>query len=133
VYDLSKSPWAINMGQGAILSQASIAFNTALLTTIVDLGANVLYVDAAYYFNLMANQPAVYSFTNSTAAACVSLDVGPGIGIGNNQVNSSLCTTSTIAAGIDYKAFLFADNLYVNPVAHRLFGDYAAARMRSRW
>ena len=133
VYDLSKSPWASAIGQVSALSTASIQFNTSLLTSIVDLGANVLYIDSAYYLNLLANLPASYGLSNSTSAACNSVDAGPGIGIGAGQVNSALCNTSTIVGGVDYKTVMFADNLYLTPVANRLFGDYAAARMRTRW
>ncbi|MDB5872454.1 MAG: family lipase, partial [Ramlibacter sp.] len=79
-YDLSRSPWAAATGQGALLTDVSTKFNTELLVSIVDLGANVLYVDAALLFNLMANGPATYSFTNSLDAVCNSIDPGPGIG-----------------------------------------------------
>jgi hypothetical protein len=55
--------------------------------------------------------------------ACTSVDAGAGIGIGAGQVNSSLCTPSTIAAGVNYTTYLFADPLYFAPSAQRLFGD----------
>ncbi len=133
VYNMSKSPWGVASGQAAVLSAGSISFNTALLTSVVDLGANVLYVDSAYYVNLMVNLPAAYGLTNSTVAACTSVDAGPGIGIGANQVNSSLCTATTVTAGIDYSTYAFADNVYLAPTAGRAFGDYAAGRTKSRW
>ena len=40
-----------------MLNSASSAFNEGLLVGIVDLGANVLYVDLAYYVNLYHRQP----------------------------------------------------------------------------
>ena len=132
-YDLGKSPWAIAISQQALLSDASGRFNDQLLLSIVDLGANVLYVDAALLFNLMVASPPSYELTNATDLVCTSVDPGPGIGTGAGQVNSALCTTSTLVAGADYNTYLFADRIYPTPKGHRKFGDYAYERIRSRW
>lgn len=132
-YDLAKSPWAVATGQTGLLGEASGKFNEQLLLAIVDLGANVLYVDAALLFNLMAASPSAYGLSNATDIACTSVDPGPGIGIGAGQVNSALCTPSTIVAGANYNAFLFADRVYPAPQAHRKFGEYAYDRIRARW
>ncbi|MDB5871076.1 MAG: hypothetical protein JWQ07_518, partial [Ramlibacter sp.] len=132
-YDLSRSPWATVTGQGALLTDVSTKFNTELLVSIVDLGANVLYVDAALLFNLMANGPATYSFTNSLDAVCNSIDPGPGIGIGAGHVNSALCTPATVLSGADYGTYVFADEVYPTPQGQRTFGDYAFQRIRARW
>ena len=132
-YDLGKTPWATSTNQVTLLSEASSKFNTELLVSIVDLGANVLYVDAALLFNLMANSPASYSLVNSIDPACNSIDPGPGIGIGAGQVNSALCTTSTITSGIDYNLYLWADRVYPTPAGQRKFGDYAFQRIRALW
>ncbi len=131
-YDLSRSPWAVAIGQTSLLNQASGKFNDALLISTVDLGGNVLYVDAAFYFNLITGNPANYAFSNAAAMVCNSVDPGPGIGIGLGQVNSSLCTPSTVG-GQDYSKFVFADGLYATPVAQRLFGDYAYSRIKNRF
>jgi outer membrane lipase/esterase len=132
-YDLGKSPWALSTSQTALLSDASGKFNEQLLLSIVDLGANVLYVDAALLFNLMVSSPAAYELANVTDIVCTSVDAGPGIGTGAGQVNSALCTTGTIAAGANYAAYLFADRVYPTPQGHRKFGAYAYDRIRSRW
>jgi outer membrane lipase/esterase len=132
-YDLGKSPWATASGQVSLLSDISTKFNTELLVSIVDLGANVLYVDAALLYNLMINNPTVYSLSNSIDPVCTSIDPGPGIGIGAGQVNSALCTTNTIVSGADYNLYLFADRVYPTPAAQRKFGDYAFQRIRARW
>ncbi|MDR3455004.1 MAG: SGNH/GDSL hydrolase family protein [Rhodoferax sp.] len=141
-YDLSVSPWAVAIGQprlSSLLSTTTVQFNDALLLSIVNLGANVLYVDAAFYFNLLTASPASYSPLGTTGnyptpvAVCTSVDPGPGIGIGANQVNSSLCTTSTILAGVDYTTYLFADALYFAPSAQRLFGTNAYSKLSTRW
>jgi outer membrane lipase/esterase len=132
-YDLGKSPWAIATGQASLLSDASTKFNTELLVSIVDLGANVLYVDAALLFNLMTSSPASYTLANAADPVCTSIDPGPGIGTGAGQVNSALCTPTTIVSGVDYGVYLFADRLYPTPSGHRKLGDYAFQRIRSRW
>jgi outer membrane lipase/esterase len=132
-YNLGRSPWAAAIGQGGFLTQASTRFNEEMLVAIVDLGANVLYVDAALFFNLMESNPTAYDLTDTSNAVCTSVDPGPGIGIGNGQVNSALCTTATLPSGADYTRFLFADAVYPTPQAHRKFGEYAFERIRSRW
>lgn len=131
-YDLGISPWARGAGQTSLLSEASTRFNTELLVSIVDLGATTLYVDAALLYNLMYNNPAVYSMGNSLDPVCNSVDAGVGIGIGAGQVNSALCTTSTLI-DTNYGAYLFADRVYPAPAGHIKFGDYAYSRIRARW
>jgi phospholipase/lecithinase/hemolysin len=131
--DLARTPWAVSTGQTDLLTNLSTKFNTELLVSIVDLGASVLYVDAAFQFNLMTNQPAAYSLINSTDPVCTSVDPANGIGIGAGKVNAALCTTSTIAAGVDYTVYLWADPVYPTPQGNRLFGDYAYQRIRQRW
>lgn len=132
-YNLSKSLWAINTSQTDLLYQASIAFNNEVLVSLVDLGQNVLYVDAPLFFNVATATPTVYGMTNSTNAVCTSVDPGPGIGIGPGQINSALCTPSTVLAGVDYTQYVFADWVYPTPTAQRQFGTYAYARITQRW
>ncbi|HYF41053.1 MAG TPA: SGNH/GDSL hydrolase family protein [Ramlibacter sp.] len=132
-YNLGRSPWAITTAQVPLLTELSGRFNDELLVSIVDLGSNVLYVDAALYFNLVTSAPAAYGLRDATSIACTSADPGQGIGTGTGQVNSALCTPSTLLPGIDPAAYLFADRLYFTPVGNRLFGDYAFDRMKERW
>ncbi|RYF38568.1 MAG: GDSL family lipase [Comamonadaceae bacterium] len=132
-YNLGKSPWAISTKQESLLETASSRFNEETKVSIVDLGANVLYVDAAFYLNLVTAAPTAYKFKDSTTVVCTSVDPGPGIGIGAGQVNSALCNNSTIGAGLDPALYIFADPVYITPVAARLFGDYAYSRIRERW
>ena len=132
-YDLGKTPWAKAINREALLSDASSRFNEGLLVSIVDLGANVLYVDSAYYVNLYVGTPANYGFNNATTPVCTSLDTTNGIGIGAGQVNSALCTTSTLVASANQDAYVFADSVYLTPNAHRQFGNYAYDRLRARW
>lgn len=132
-YDLGKTPWAATIGQQTLLSSASTAFNTGLLVNLVDEGEKILYVDAALLFNLMAGTPTAYGMTNSTDAVCTSVDPGPGIGIGAGQVNSALCTPSTIVSGANYTQYLWADPIYPTPTGHSQLATYAFGRVRSRW
>jgi outer membrane lipase/esterase len=131
-YHMGKSPWAIGIAQVDLLTEASQRFNDDLLVTMVDLGANVLYVDAAAHFNLMVAFPPAYELTNVVDPVCTSVDPGPGIGTGAGQLNSALCNTGTLAAA-NYNNYLFADRVYPVPNGHRKFGDYAYDRIRARW
>ncbi len=132
-YNLGRSPWAAALGQTSALEQATQAFNVALKVSIADLGANVRYIDAEYYFNLLSGSDyANYGLANVTGVACASVATGAGIGTGTGQVDSSLCTPSTLnpaivanSAGVTYDQYLFADRLYVTPIAQRLFGVQA--------
>lgn len=132
-YNLAKSPWATAINQGNLLLDASSRFNEEMLVSVVDLGARVLYVDAAFYFNLVTAVPSNYNLTDGVTPVCTSVDAGPGIGIGAGQVNSALCNTNTIVSGADYSKYVFADRIYPTPQAHSLFGDYAYERLRERW
>jgi outer membrane lipase/esterase len=133
LYNMAKSPWAIALGQTALIGAASAKFNEQLLVNIVNLGANVLYVDAAYYFNLVTATPTGYGLLDATTVVCNSVDSTNGIGIGAGSVNSALCTTSTITTGLDYTKYTFADPVNFSPAAQVLFGSYAYTRLRARW
>ena len=132
-FHLGKTPWAITTSQVAVLTEASSRFSDELLVAIVDLGANVLYVDAPLHFNLMVASPPSFNLINAVDSVCTFVDPGPGIGTGTGQVNSALCTTSTLLPGADYARFLFADRIYPTPQGHRKFGEYAYTRIRARW
>ena len=132
-FHLGKTPWATAIGQADLLTQASGKFNEELLVSLVDLGAKVLYVDAAFFFNIMVASPVSYSLTNSIDPVCTSVDPGPGIGIGAGQINSALCTTATLLTGADQNLYMFADRVYLGPQAHRKFGENAYTKIRSRW
>jgi outer membrane lipase/esterase len=143
-YDMGRSPYAAQTGQGARLSTLSSEFNIKLKTELFgyNIADRVLYIDAEYYYNLVIsnpNSPTYASITNVTVPACDAsansnaIDPGPGIGTGPGQVNSARCNSSTITPGINPAVTLFADGLYFTPIANSLFGDYAFDRIRTRW
>ncbi len=133
VFNMSKSAWSTAIGQSTLLDAASSKFNEQLLVTIVNLGANVLYVDSAYYFNLIYSSPTAYNLLDNSTVVCTSVDSANGIGIGAGKVNSKLCMTSTIVTGLSYNSYLHADSVYFTPAVHVLFGNYAYTRLRGRW
>ena len=130
-YNLGRSPWAVQLGSDGMLQTLSTSFNNGLLVTLVNDGANVLYVDFALYFNQQTSNGS--NVSNYTNAVCTSVDPGPGIGTGNGQVNSKLCTPATVLPGVNYGDYLFADRIYPTPRGHTLFGDYARGRIENRW
>lgn len=129
VYRLGRTPWATTIGKEDLLTSASDAFNSSLLVNIQDLGDRVRYVEMAGYVNPINDtyhRPWNYiGFGNSTNPVCTSVDAGPGIGIGAGQVNSSLCTSSTLVGGADPNGYEFADPVYVSPLSQRQLGDHA--------
>lgn len=132
-YDLSFTPWGISTGKQSLLTQASTAFNSAVLVSLVNEGETMLFLDTALQFNLMATNPASYAFVNVTDPACTSVDPGPGIGIGTGKVNSLLCTTTTIPTGVDYSTYLWADPVYPAPAAHSRLATFIFTRVHDRW
>jgi len=160
-YDASRSPWGNNSGLASLMSLAVVGsnaqslvnpitctqaagptsinivgFNAALEASTADLWTNVLYIDSAYYYNMITginNAAAAYGLRDATTVVCSTLDSGVGIGIGANQVNSHLCSNSTIITGLDYTKYAFADKVYFTPAAQVLFGNYAFGRVRARW
>lgn len=132
-YNLGRSPWARQTGQGGLMERTSSRFNEALLIAVADLGANALYVDAALRFNLDTANPGGSGLDNVTDPVCTSVDAGAGIGTGTGQINSLLCTPATVVAGANYGRWLFADRVYPTPHGHQLLGDYALSRIRDRW
>jgi outer membrane lipase/esterase len=133
VPDLRATPWAVMINQQPLLSVASTDFNNALLVGLVNEGEKMLYMDIALLFNLMASNPQAYGMTNSADVVCTSVDPGPGIGIGNNQVNSSLCAADSIVAGATYSLYLWADAVYPTPTGHNRIVDYVLNRVQARW
>jgi phospholipase/lecithinase/hemolysin len=130
--NLGRSPWALQTGQQGLLESASRRFNQQLLVSLVDLGGTVLYIDAELQFNLYVSDRGVYALDNVTDPVCTSVDPGPGVGTGNGQVNSRLCTPATLSSA-EYAKYLFADRVYPTPRGHELFGEYARTRIRDRW
>lgn len=135
VYRLGRTPWAAALGQSdsnsntSLLTQASDAFNASLLLKIEDLGTHVRYVEMAGYVNPIndsVHRPYNYiGFANSTNPVCISTDSGAGIGTGTGQVNSALCTSSTLVPGADPTTYEFADTVYISPTSQRQLGDHA--------
>lgn len=132
-YNLGLSPWGRAQGNRAgVWTAAASAFNEAFLVASVDLGANVLYIDAPYFYNLALSNPGFYGMNNTSEAVCNSVDPGAGIGTGAAQVNSVLCTTSTLI-NATYANYFWADRLHANPRVQREMGNYAYDRLRARW
>lgn len=134
-YNLGRSPWAKQTGQGGLLEAASIEFNNKFLLAVVDLGENVLYVDAAQQYNVYEANPANHQLSDASTLACTNVDPGEGIGTGPGQVNSLNCTTADVVqpGTTTYNDFLFADRVYPTPRGQRLFGEHAFNRIKERW
>lgn len=131
-YNLGRSPWARQTGQGAVMESAASEFNEEVLVSLVNYGRTVLYVDMALLMNQLTASGAA-QFPNVTDLACQSIDPGPGIGTGPGEVNSRLCTPATTGDSTRYNDFLFADRIYLTPRGQQRLGEYARDRTQDRW
>ncbi|MBK9235166.1 MAG: SGNH/GDSL hydrolase family protein [Rhodoferax sp.] len=137
VNNLGQTPWATRTAKATMLTNASIKFNEALLLAIVDLGNQVLYVDLYNYASAVVVTPTFFGLTDAATPVCTSVDAGNGIGTGTGQVNSALCSTTTLVSGAEvdkkYNSYVFADGLYFTPAMNRLFGANALSRVAARF
>lgn len=126
-YDVGKTPLFRNTPQEAVATRLTRTFNDRLKLAMVDLGDNVLLVDAEEYVNrVVITGGASYSLNNVSNPACAGSTVGLG------SVSASSCTSG--AFGTNNPAFhLFYDPVYLTPAGQKLFGDYALALLRERW
>lgn len=121
---MGNSPWARNLGWHDEINKLSTEFDAALKVGIVDLGANVLYLDAAFFFDLMYDKPQNYQFDNGKDPVCTTPD-------------ASTCTPATVVSP-DYNRWLFADGVHFTPKALQHFGsdryaENAYQRFKNRW
>jgi phospholipase/lecithinase/hemolysin len=141
VYDISISPWATSWAASAApstgsstsdlingISDLTVAFNDQLKININDLGAKVLFLDAALFYNLVYNTPTDYGLTDATTVVC-------------DTPNALTCNTGTLISSVSsttYNNYLFADDLHFTPAGQRLFaldnyGSNAYQRLTYRW
>lgn len=133
-YDLGRSIWARNIDQVAFLESLSSEFNAGFKIAMEDIRyqPNVLYVDFEQYMNAVISEPQWYALNNIDQPICNSIDPGPGIGIGDGQVDSALCTLSTLVSA-EVDRYGYADDVYFTPAVQRQFGNWAAGLIRDRW
>lgn len=128
-YNMGRTPWATSASRTDFLEELTTQFNNELVVRLNGNATHVLFVDAQLAMNNLTGSGAY----NATDLACTPTSAGNALGIGTGQVNSSLCTASTLAAGFDANKYLYADAVYPTPMAHRSLGDYAYDKVRERW
>jgi outer membrane lipase/esterase len=132
-YDVSASPWGQASGVASSINGLVYDFNFALLIAMSNpiAFANVQYIDAAYYMNLVTGLPASYGYTDSRTVACKS-------GISVNACDTSTLApaggTSVAVTADNYNTFVFADStVHLTPAVHRALGGFAMGKIRTRW
>jgi outer membrane lipase/esterase len=120
VYDLGKSPWANNQNQQGLLSALTLKLNDAFKTEAVNLGQNLLYIDAAFVVNRSVLTPSNFGFINATDMVCTT-------------PSALTCTPSTLVSGADAARYVFADLVHTTPALNQQMGDYAYDQMHARW
>lgn len=125
--DLGKTPFATGISRVAGLTAATRAFNDGIKIALADVTSGVLLVDNEAYINtLHATPSSLGSGGNVTTPAC-STTTAP---IALN------CTTATLSVGVTtstYNLYLYADDRYPAPAAHRLIGSNAYNKVKARW
>ena len=121
VWPLGQTPLGTETGQVTNLNNLTLAFNNAFKIGMVNLGANVLWLDSATYYNNVYYNPTAYPpLNNVVTKACTTVLVTD-------------CTPATITPGFDYNTLLFANGVYPTPSGHRLLGQYAQNQVKNRW
>ncbi len=117
--DFGKTPFASTVGRAAAFTAATRAFNDSLKIALADLSTGVLLVDNEAYVNLLYNSPETLGTGGiATAAACTGA--------------VTLCTDTANVVS-NYTVYLFADDRHLTPNAHRLVGDNAYSKIKTRW
>lgn len=121
VYDLSRSPFAIAQNQTGLFSLASLRLNDAFKLAAVNLGANLLFVDAAFLVNRNADDKTglAFGFANRNTALCTT-------------PTAFSCTDNTLVS-TSKSSYLFADSLHLTPNGQQQLGDYAYQQLHARW
>jgi phospholipase/lecithinase/hemolysin len=121
VWPLGQTPLGTETGQVTNLNNLTLAFNNAFKIGMVNLGANVLWLDTATYYNNVYYNPTAYPpLNNVVTKACTTVLVTD-------------CTPATITPGFDYNTLLFANGVYPTPSGHRLLGSFAQIQVANRW
>lgn len=122
VYDLGKSPYAIQQDQVGLFSAAVLSLNDAFKVAGVNLGANLLYVDTAFLVNRNADDKSgpTYGFVNYKNALCTT-------------PTALTCTDSTLVSGATKSQYVFADGIHLTPACNQQLGDYAYDQLHGRW
>jgi outer membrane lipase/esterase len=139
-YNLVRSPWAQEQTDaGARLGALTRTFNDKLLSSLASMsGKVVLYAPMESSFDTIVLNPSSYALTNVSLPVCSTAanDAGNGIGIGTNQINSSLCTTATLTVTGTITALIseyaFADKVYPTPAVNRNLGLFIYNNVQGR-
>lgn len=86
----------------------------------VNLGANLLYVDAAFLVNRNVLTGGTYGFVVIDKAVCTT-------------TNALDCTPQTLVSGATASQYVFADAIHLSPACQQQLGDYAYDQLRGRW
>lgn len=127
IYDVGRSPYGIALAVPGLLtsvtqqSSASVTrLNDTVKIELAQLGANVLFVDAAFLVNRNVQFGPNWGFVYSNIPVCTT-------------PTALTCTESTLTTGASKTQYLFADNIHLTPAGNQQLGDYAYDQLRGRW
>jgi phospholipase/lecithinase/hemolysin len=143
-YDLKNSPYASGRNLSAaptmtrtafqqLLQDMTRAFNTALIRNAGTFasGTGIRLFDAETWF-LNANLYNIgITAAGLSSGTCNSFAVPPPETVDDNSTRVACTTTAAAALNASYDTYLFADNKFPTPVAHRFLGTQAYTFLRS--
>lgn len=120
VPNLGASPYAaaqeaIATGRAALLTQLTQEFNAKMRGALINDGRLIGLVQADEQVQLVINNPSVFGYASTNAAACTTASVLD-------------CTTSTLVSGATAGNFLWADDRHLNVDAQIRIGNLAVVR-----
>lgn len=141
-YDLSITPWgkSLSSSDQITLQNLVTTFRDQLKAKLALAGVDgrvVVYVDQELEMNYIVNNNSL-SLSDVVTPVCgtAANDSLNGIGLGTGQLNSSLCTGSTLitvsSATADPAQYAFADMVYPTPVVNRDLGTAMYSTTSSR-
>jgi outer membrane lipase/esterase len=122
--DVSTTPFAATLDAQTkgLINTMVTTFNSTLSQGLAG-KAGVIVVDAYTQGRDQVNNPAQYTLTNTTAAACSKTSPANPL-----QGSSLTCTAASLIAG-DTSKYLFADDVHLTPFGYELLAQFVTKNM----
>lgn len=118
--DVGLTPDFVNTKDAASGTYFSKQYNDALYSGLKNTGANVIPLDTSSLLQKVAENPAVYGFSNMSGKACTNKDE-------KGKIESLKCGRADLDKPGAENSYFFADGVHPTGRAHRMIADYANA------
>lgn len=123
--DLGRTPLANQQKSQAIMSGATLKFNTVLGLRIAALKGQIVMLNVQGLLDEVTDAPAAFGLTNVVSPACTSTEI-----LGRN-ISAQTCKPDTLVAPDANQTYLFADAIHPTGIGHKLLGDYAVSVLQA--